>query len=85
MDQCALKGYDVAFRHVYKPQRPSKQASEWQNVSDNCAGTDLGARGAEEQHDAYQQCLNHVTLRHVYKPSAYFQASEWQNVSDSYA
>ena len=85
MDQCSLKGYDVTFHHIYKPQRTSKQVSEWQNVSDNCAGTNLHARGAKEEHDSYQQCLNHVTLRHVYKSSAYFQASEWQNVSDSCA
>ena len=41
-----------------KPQRTSKQASEWQNVSDNSAGTNLCARGAEEEHNGYQHCLN---------------------------
>ena len=61
-----------------KPQRTSKQASEWKNVSDSCAGTDVRVRGAEEEHDGYQQRLNHTTLRHVhvYKSSAYFPASK---------
>ena len=68
-----------------KPQRSSKQVSEWQNVSDSCAGRDLHAREAEEEHDSYQQHLSHVTLRQVHKSSLYFQASGWQNVSDSSA
>ena len=55
-----------------KPLRTSKQASEWQNVNNNSVGTDLRARGVEEEHDSYQQCLKHVTLRHAYKSSAYF-------------
>ena len=49
-----------------KPHCTSKQASKRQNVSNSCAGRDLLARGAEEEHDGYQECLNHVTLHHVY-------------------
>ena len=79
MDQCTLQGYDVTFRHIYNLQRTFKQESNWQIVSDNCAGTNLHARAAEEEHDGYQQCFNCITLRHINKSSAYFQACEWQN------
>ena len=85
MDQFALKNMTHICVMYIKHQRSFKQASEWQNVSDNCAGTDLRARRAEEEHEGYQQRLNNVTLRHVYKSTAYFQAREWQNVSDSCA
>ena len=44
-----------------KRRHTSKQASEWQNVSDSCATTDLHTRGAKEGHNGYQQHLNHVT------------------------
>ena len=39
------------------PQRTSK-ASEWKNVGDSCAVTDLRARDAEEHND-YQQRFNY--------------------------
>ena len=53
MEQFTLQGYDITFHHVYKLQRTFKQESDWQNVSDCCAGTNLCARGAEKEHDGY--------------------------------
>ena len=39
----------------------------------------------KEEHDGYQQRLNHVIVRDAYKSSAYIQVSEWQNVSNGCA